>query len=116
MGLEIVIILIIFGVIFGIFYFYILVWNKEWIVFIEKGVDVLIFYSKDRCVMFVWKVIVINFVLLLMGIGIGIFIGVLFIDVLGMDEDIVMLGIILFMVGVGFLIGFFVSKKLNEDV
>ncbi|MEZ4858789.1 MAG: DUF6249 domain-containing protein [Flavobacteriaceae bacterium] len=65
--------------IFGIFYLYISARNKERIALIEKGCRCSIFYSKDRRVTPVWKVIVINLALLLMGIGIGIFMGALFI-------------------------------------
>ncbi|MAL58838.1 MAG: hypothetical protein CMC14_02200 [Flavobacteriaceae bacterium] len=115
MGSEIVIIPIIFGVIFGIFYLYISARNKERIALIEKGADASIFYSKDRRVTPVWKVVVINLALLLMGIGIGIFLGALFTDVLGMDEDIAMPGTILFMAGLGLFTGFYLTKKLTEN-
>lgn len=115
MGSEIVIIPIVFGVIFGIFYLFISARNKERLALIEKGADASIFYSKGRYVTPVWKVVVINLALLLMGIGLGIFLGGFFTDVLGMDEDIAMPGTILFMAGAGLLTGFFVSKKLNEN-
>ena len=88
MGSEIVIIPIIFGVIFGIFYLYISARNKERIALIEKGADASIFYSKDRRVTPVWKVVVINLALLLMGIGIGIFLGALFTDVLSLCQEL----------------------------
>jgi hypothetical protein len=115
MGSEIFIPIVFFGIVFGIFYLYISARNKERLALIEKGADASIFYSKDRRVTPVWKVVVINLALLLMGIGIGIFLGALFTDVLGMNEDIAMPGTILFMAGAGLLTGFFVSKKLNED-
>ncbi len=115
MGAEIVILPTIFGVIFGIFYLYISARNKERLALIEKGADASIFYSTNRKVTPVWKVIVINLALLLMGIGIGIFLGSFFTDVVGMKSEVAMPGTILFMAGFGLLIGFFISKKLNED-
>jgi len=51
-----------------------------------------------------------------MGIGLGIFIGALFSDTLGMREDIAMPGAILFCAGFGLISGFFVTKKLSDDV
>lgn len=116
MGSEIVILPIIFGVIFGIFYLFISARNKERLALIEKGADASIFYSKDRKGTETWKVVVINFALLLMGIGLGIFLGGLFTDVFGMDDDIAMPGTILFMAGLGLLTGFYLTKKLNEEI
>ena len=88
MGSEIFIPIGFFAIVFGIFYLYISARNKERLALIEKGADASIFYSKDRRVTPVWKVIVINLALLLMGIGLGIFLGGFFTDVLRMDEDI----------------------------
>jgi len=115
MGSEVVIIPIIFGVIFGIFYLYISARNKERLALIEKGADASIFYSKVKGATPTWKVLVINLAFLLMGIGLGIFFGGLFTDVMGMDEEIAMPGTILFMAGLGLLGGFFLTKKWNED-
>ena len=49
-----------------------------------------------------------------MGIGLGIFVGGLFSDVLGMDDDIAMPGSILFLAGLGLFLGFFFTKKLTR--
>ncbi|MEZ4875119.1 MAG: DUF6249 domain-containing protein [Flavobacteriaceae bacterium] len=115
MGSEIVIIPIVFGVIFGIFYLFISARNKERLALIEKGADASIFYSKDKSIVPAWKVIVINLALLLMGIGVGIFLGGFFTDIVGMDDDIAMPGTILFMAGLGLLTGFYMTKKLTES-
>ncbi len=115
MGSEVIVVPIMFGVIFGIFYLYISARNKERLALIEKGADASIFYAKDRKATPIWKVLVINVALLLMGIGLGIFLGGLFTDVMGMEEEIAMPGTILFMAGLGLLGGFFLTKKWNED-
>ncbi len=115
MGSEVVIIPIVFGVIFGIFYLFISARNKERLALIEKGADASIFYSNNRTGTETWKVVVINLALLLMGIGVGIFVGGLCTQVLGMDEDIAMPGTILFMAGLGLFTGFYLTKKLNEN-
>ena len=115
MGSEIFIIAIIFGVIFGIFYLFISARNKERLALIEKGADASIFYSKKKSVTPMWKVIVVNIALLMMGIGLGIFIAGILSQVVGVDEDIAYPGTIFLMAGAGLFTGFYLTKKLNED-
>ncbi|MBZ0327848.1 MAG: hypothetical protein K8F54_09620 [Altibacter sp.] len=115
MGSEIVIMPIIFGVLFGIFYLFISSRHKERLALIEKGADASIFYSKDRKVTPMWKVIIINLALLLMGIGIGIFIAAMLHYNLGVDEDVAYPGTIFLMAGIGLFLGFYFTKKLNND-
>lgn len=112
---EIIIIPIIFGVIFGIFYLFISARNKERLALIEKGADASIFYGKDRRVTPIWKVIVINLALLLMGIGVGIFIAATLSTAMGVDEEVAYPGTIFLMAGIGLFTGFYLTKKLNND-
>jgi hypothetical protein len=63
-----------------------------------------------------WKVLVVNFALLLMGIGLGIFIAGILSQVLGVDEDIAYPGTIFLMAGIGLFTGFYLTKKLNKDI
>ncbi|QNJ96741.1 DUF6249 domain-containing protein [Constantimarinum furrinae] len=114
MGSEVVVIPIIFGVLFGIYYLYISARNRERLALIEKGADASIFYSRERKVTSIWKVVVINLALLSMGIGLGIFVAALMVQS-GMDEDVAYPGTIFFMAGLGLLSGFFLTKKLNKD-
>ncbi len=113
--MEVLIFGIIFGVIFGIFYLFISARNRERLALIEKGADASIFYGKDRKITPVWKVIIINLALLLMGIGAGIFIASILHYNLGVVEDVAFPGTILLMAGIGLLSGFYFTKKLNED-
>ena len=115
MGPEILIVAIIFGVIFGIFYLFISARNKERLALIEKGADASIFYSKKKSVTPMWKVIVVNIALLMMGIGLGIFIAGILSQVVGVEEDIAYPGTIFLMAGAGLFTGFYLTKKLNED-
>ncbi len=115
MGTEVIIVPIFFGVVFGIFYLYISARNRERLALIEKGANANIFYGKNGRVTPIWKVIVVNLALLLMGIGLGTFIGGFFVDVLGMEEEIAMPGTIMFMAGLGLLLAFFLMKKLNNN-
>ncbi|MEM9362335.1 MAG: DUF6249 domain-containing protein [Bacteroidota bacterium] len=111
---EIIIIPVMFGVVFGIFYLYISARNKERLALIEKGAEASIFYGKRNRVTPIWKVIVINLATLLMGIGLGIFTAGILMS-LGMDEDIVGPGSGFFMAGAGLLAGFFITKKMTEN-
>jgi len=115
MSSEIIIIPTIFGVVFGIYYLFISARNKERLALIEKGADASIFYGKDRKVTPMWKVIIINLALLLMGIGVGIFIAAFLNYNMGVDEDIAYPGTIFLMAGVGLFTGFYLTKKLNTD-
>ncbi len=112
---ELVIVPVIFGVIFGIFYLFISARNKERLALIEKGADASIFYGKDRKVTPMWKVIIINIALLSMGIGIGIFIAAILSQSLNVDEDVAYPGTIFLMAGIGLFSGYYLTKKLNED-
>jgi len=72
--MEAVILSIIFGVIFGIFYLYFSTRNKERMALIEKGADASIFVrGKKEHAAPIWKVLVINIAFLFMGIGLGVF-------------------------------------------
>lgn len=115
MGVEVVIVPIFFGVIFGIVYLFVSARNKERLALIEKGADASIFYAKERRVTAIWKVIVINIAFLLMGIGLGTLIAEGFVQGFGMDEDIARPGVIFFMAGLGLFTGFYITKKLNKD-
>ena len=115
MGSEVIVVPIVFGLIFGIFYLFISARHKERLALIDKGADASIFYSQNKRATPMWKVIVVNLALLLMGIGFGIFIAAILSQVLNMDEDVAYPGTIFLMAGVGLFTGFYLTKKLNED-
>ena len=114
MGSEIIVVPIVFGVIFGVFYLYFSTRNKERLALIEKGADASIF-NVGRKAGSSWKVIVINLAFLLIGIGLG----VLFANILdtysGLDEDAVYPAMIFLMAGVGLYVGFTQNKKALEN-
>ena len=115
MGSEVIVVPIVFGLIFGVYYLFISARNRERLALIEKGADATIFYGKDRKATPMWKVIVINLALLCMGIGIGIFIAALLSQALNLDEEVAYPGTIFLMAGIGLFSGFYFTKKLNND-
>lgn len=115
MGSEIVIVPIMFGVIFGIFYLYLSTRNKERLALIEKGADASIFMKGKGYASPIWKVIILNLALLLMGIGIGVFIASLLDNYTTLDDDAVYPAVIFFMAGVGLFVGFNMTKNLDKE-
>ena len=114
MGSELIIIPIIFGAIFGVFYLYFSTRNKERLALIEKGADASIFMKGKQHTAPIWKVLILNLALLLMGIGIGTFIASLLDNYTSLDEDAVYPATIFFMAGVGLFVGFKMTKNLDK--
>lgn len=116
MGTAVLIPLTFFIIVFGIMYLHYSTRNKERLALIEKGADASIFMSgKVQKAAPVWKVLILNLALLLMGIGAGIMVGGILKYSLNVDGDIAMPGSIFLMAGTGLLIGFFLTKKLDKE-
>ncbi|MEH6535643.1 MAG: DUF6249 domain-containing protein [Psychroserpens sp.] len=115
MGSELIIIPIVFGAIFGVFYLYFSTRNKERLALIEKGADASIFMKGRQHAAPIWKVLTLNLALLLMGIGVGIFIASLLHYNLGVEEEVAFPGTIFLMAGVGLFTGFTMTKSLDKE-
>lgn len=113
--MEVFIVLIIFGSIFGIAYLFFSTRNKERLALIENGADASLFTRVKQRTAPVWKVIILNLALLLMGIGAGIVIGGILATNFNVEWDVAMPGSIFLMAGTGLLIGFFQTKNLDKD-
>ncbi|PIE49689.1 MAG: hypothetical protein CSA39_01340 [Flavobacteriales bacterium] len=113
--MEVFVVLIIFGAVFGIAYLFFSTRNKERLALIEKGADASLFTKGKQHTAPVWKVFILNLALLLMGIGAGIVIGGILTTYLNLIEDIAMPGSIFLMAGTGLLIGFFQTKNLDKE-
>ncbi|WP_298904712.1 DUF6249 domain-containing protein [uncultured Psychroserpens sp.] len=104
-----------FIALFGIFYLYLSTRNKERLALIEKGADATIFMKGKGHTAPIWKVLILNLALLLMGIGIGTFIASLLDNYTSLDEDAVYPATIFFMAGVGLFVGFNMTKNLDKE-
>ena len=112
---EIIIPFIIFSTLFGIIYLYFSTRHKERMHLIEKGADASIFFSsKERKSAPVWKILILNLSLLLMGVGIGIFIASLLHYNFGVEEEVAFPGTIFLMAGIGLFLGFKQTQKLSQ--
>ena len=114
MGSELIIIPIIFGTIFGIFYLYFSTRNKERLALIEKGIDASIFIKGRKETAPIWKVLILNLALLLMGIGLGVFIASILEQYTTLGEPIYP-ATVFFMAGTGLFIGFKMTKDLDKE-
>ena len=110
MGTEVVVVPIMFGVVFGIFYLYYSTRNKERLALIEKGADASIFNLGKKRAGSSWKVVIINFAFLLMGIGVGTLIGTIIDEYTTLGEGAIA-GVIFIMAGLGLYVGYTQTKK-----
>jgi hypothetical protein len=114
--MEVAILAVIFGSIFGVFYLYLSTRNKERLALIEKGAEASIFmkgHAKNAAPF--WKVFVLNLSVLLMGIGLGVFLALILDTYSNLDSDAIYPATIFFMAGVGLFVGFNLTKKLDNE-
>ena len=112
MGSELVIIPVLFSTIFGIAYIFISSRHKERLALIEKGTDASIFYAAKSGKSRYLPVIILNFAVLLVSIGLAIFIGALLEKNFDVDSSVAYPGTIFLISGVGMYIGFKKSISL----
>tara|TARA_B110000211_G_C13839882_1_gene447396 strand:- start:264 stop:644 length:381 start_codon:yes stop_codon:yes gene_type:complete len=125
--MEVAVLAVIFGSIFGVFYLYFSTRNKERLALIEKGVDASIFMKGSvRNAAPFWKVLILNLGLLAMGIGVGILLGTLLSYNFGyngswenrpqnaIDSGVFYAASIFLCAGGALLIGFKQTKKLDK--
>ena len=108
--MEIAIMAIIFGSIFGVFYLYISSRNKERLALIEKGADASIFNLSKKAGSS-WKVIVLNLAFLLMGIGLGVLLASILDEYSTLEDDAIYPALIFLMAGAGLYVGFTQTRK-----
>jgi hypothetical protein len=106
-----------FIVIFGIVYLYFSTRNKERLALIEKGADASIFVrGKTQKTAPVWKILILNLALLLMGIGSGIIVAGILSEVLYVKNEIAFPGCIFLLAGAALFIGFKLTKNLDKEI
>lgn len=103
-----------FLAIFGIVYVFLTTRNKERLALIEKGADAGIF-MKGKSGYGVGKLIILNLSLLLIGIGLGVFIGLVLSAYTSLDHNAVYSAAIFTFAGLGLFTGFYMTKKLDQE-
>lgn len=115
MGSEFIIMPLMIAAVFGIFYLYYSTRNKERLALIEKGADASIFVRGKVHAAPIWKVLILNLALLLMGIGLGTFIASILQNLTTLDEGPLYTGTIFLMAGIGLFLGFHMTKNLDKE-
>ena len=115
MGPQVLVPLSLFLMIFGIVYLIYSTRNRERLALIEKGVDASIFLQAKGNGVPAWKIFVVNFAFLLIGVGIGIFLALLITTYTSLEDDAVYPSIIFIMAGIGLLTGFKTAKDLDKE-
>jgi len=112
--MEVALVAIIFGSIFGVFYLYFSTRNKERMSLIEKGADASIFARGKEHGSPFWKVFLLNTALLLIGIGVGLFIATLLDTYTTIESDGIYPATIFTVAGLALFIGFNMTKKMDD--
>ncbi len=99
--------------VFGIVYLFLSTRNKERLALIEKGADAGIFMKGKQNGSSIGKIIILNFALLLMGIGVGVFIALLLTAYTLLNTDAIYPAAIFTMAGLGLFIGFYMTKRME---
>lgn len=114
--MEVAVLAIIFGTVFGIFYLFLSTRHKERLALIEKGMEAKIFSRGDaKSPAPFWKVFILNLAVLLMGIGVGVLTAMILESVFNFYEDALYPGIIFLMAGIALFVGFTLTKKLDKE-
>jgi preprotein translocase subunit YajC len=108
---QILIPLIIFATIFGIFYVFLTTRNRERLALIEKGADASLFNTGKKNAI---GSIILNLALLAIGIGVGV-LGGAALEGAGMDGDVSFPASIFIFGGLGLVISFFINRKLEKE-
>ena len=108
---EILIPIVFFGIVFGMFYLYISSRNKERLALIEKGADANIVFGKKSTGDGKW---ILKLGVFIVGIALGVIVGYL-LESAGMEEDVAYPASIFFFGGAALVGAYFVGKKVNGD-
>ena len=110
-------VLIVFGTLFGIVYLIFSARTRVRLALIEKGADASIFVSDgSRKKTNIFPLILVNIALLLAASGIGIFVGAIMSQSMGVNEGVAYPGSILTLSGIALFIGYRIaSNTLNSS-
>ena len=113
--MEGLVFIVLFLLIFGVFYLHYSTGHKERLSLIEKGADASIFYSKkEKRTAPVWKILILNSAVLMIGIGAGIFLANILVQFAYMKKDVAFPGSIFMIAGIALFIGFKLTKQLID--
>ena len=125
--MEVAILAVIFGSIFGVFYLFFSTRNKERLALIEKGADASIFIQSKRQAAPFWKILILNLGLLATGIGVGVLLGAVLSLNFAYDgpwetrpnmyirPETFYIASVFICAGASLLVGFTITKRLDRE-
>ncbi len=109
---PVIVFIALFATVFGVTYVFFTTRNKERLAMIEKGADASLFERKGM--KFSIAKFILNLALLLMGIGLGIFVGSLIDQNTTIYPEIAISSMIFIFGGLGLITGFFITRKIEK--
>jgi hypothetical protein len=106
---EVLVPIVLFLVIFGILYLYFSSRNKERLALIEKGADASIFYGPKTERSGKW---ILTVGVLAIGIALGVLAGA-GLESAGLEDDVAYSASIFLFAGIGLVVAYFLSRKIN---
>ena len=110
--MEILIVLIVFASLFGIFYVFISTRNKERMALIEKGADASLFATKKKN----FSNLTLKIGMLAVGIGTGILVASLLANYTTLDEEVAFPSMIFLFAGIFLVANAMIEKKERLDL
>lgn len=108
---DVLIVLVIFGAIFGVFYLAFNTRNKERMALIEKGADAKLFKVEKN---YTWKNLSLSFGMLLIGAAIGVLAAGILDATTTIHEGVAYPSMIFLFSGLSLVIYFFLARKLSR--
>lgn len=108
---EILITLIVFAAIFGVFYIFVMTRNKERMALIEKGADASLFNTGKKIR---WGSFALVTGMLFLGIGLGVIAAAIIASTTVIREEVAYPSMIFLFAGASLVYYFFLSRKLNK--
>ena len=113
MAVEIIVPLAVFATIFGVVYVIVSAIHKEKMAMIDKGIDPGIFQKKDGTTHGRYNAL--KFGLMLIGVAIGLFMGYVLAQYMGMTHEVAYFSMIFLFWGISLLLYYLIIKKLKPE-
>lgn len=109
---DVVVPIVLFALVFGMFYLYISARNKERLALIEKGADASIFFGGKKFTGTGKWILTVGIVAI--GIALGVLVGYL-LESTRMSEEVALTASIFFFGGTAMVAAYFIGRKVNGD-
>ena len=109
---DAIIVLIIFGALFGIVYLYFSTRHKERLALIEKGADAKLFNTGKK---YGWRTFALQFGMFLIGISLGVIVAAILVASTTITEEVAYPSMIFLFAGASLVLYYFLIKRLEKN-